>query len=443
MAQEWEEKEREHRAYEATRDELFARRLQNLDGANGQRRKISAQRQMSNESGAAGGGSGTPPLPVLANGDVPYATSEVAMEASAVAAAAAAHNLSGARPKVQTPQGRGAVAPPKPSPGVRYNDHQYLVKTAVPAYVTAEPLYANNQPEHYAVSNPYPSPDESVLGAAGGATSKGKKINYEALQVAGLSQRDIVLSKKAEEQLAQEKRDQELAKRLQEQLSTESSPEHRSAIEAKDEELARRLQAKEEDRLRRAKERARQKKLERQLQQQLSQVQQGQQQQGGGLSEDDIAVQQQTNPSNESRSGSRLSKRSSEIEDPTAVGAAAGSAAQQVLDTSHISLPMRKPYMNRAAIDEYDSGSNSEPQYENVNPKRPQPQPRTVEGRHNHSRQSSGDQLASMNRMSAALDDRDMPVPPYMPMQQSQSKKSTDLEKRIIKKKEKEGCKQQ
>ena len=37
----------------------------------------------------------------------------------------------------------------------------------------------------------------------------------------------------------------------------------------------------------------------------------------------------------------------------------------------------------------------------------------------------------------------DSPVPPYMPMQQLASKKSTSLEKRINKKKEKEGCKQQ
>lgn len=37
----------------------------------------------------------------------------------------------------------------------------------------------------------------------------------------------------------------------------------------------------------------------------------------------------------------------------------------------------------------------------------------------------------------------DSPIPPYMPLQQPVSRKSTSLEKRIKKKKEKEGCKQQ
>ena len=39
--------------------------------------------------------------------------------------------------------------------------------------------------------------------------------------------------------------------------------------------------------------------------------------------------------------------------------------------------------------------------------------------------------------------DDGLPIPPYMPMQQPMSKRSTSLEKRIKKKKEKEGCKQQ
>ena len=34
-------------------------------------------------------------------------------------------------------------------------------------------------------------------------------------------------------------------------------------------------------------------------------------------------------------------------------------------------------------------------------------------------------------------------IPPYMPLQQQSTKKSQSLEKRIKKKKEKEGCKQQ
>jgi hypothetical protein len=36
-----------------------------------------------------------------------------------------------------------------------------------------------------------------------------------------------------------------------------------------------------------------------------------------------------------------------------------------------------------------------------------------------------------------------MPIPPYMPMQSCASKKSESLERKIKRKKEKEGCKQQ
>ena len=37
-----------------------------------------------------------------------------------------------------------------------YNDEQYQVKLARPALVKDEPVYANNKPEHYAVSTKYP-----------------------------------------------------------------------------------------------------------------------------------------------------------------------------------------------------------------------------------------------------------------------------------------------
>lgn len=47
--------------------------------------------------------------------------------------------------------------------------------------------------------------------------------------VSGLSQRDLALSKRAEEQLEQERRDQELAKRLQEELNMEQEPESEDA----------------------------------------------------------------------------------------------------------------------------------------------------------------------------------------------------------------------
>ena len=72
---------------------------------------------------------------------------------------------------------------------------------------------------------------------------------------------------------------------------------------------------------------------------------------------------------------------------------------------------------------EADESELSEPQYANVGPNKyyNEPQP-------SHVRQTSNDGL---------------PVPPYMPMQQSMSKRSTSLEKKIKRKKEKEGCKQQ
>ena len=50
--------------------------------------------------------------------------------------------------------------------------------------------------------------------------------------------------------------------------------------------------------------------------------------------------------------------------------------------------------------------------------------------------------LVRMSPRQSVLDD-DMPIPPYMPMQSSASRKSESLERKIKKKKEKEGCKQQ
>ena len=96
------------------------------------------------------------------------------------------------------------------------------------------------------------------------------------LDAAGLSQKDIALSKKAEEQLIMERRDAELAKRLQEDLSLESNWEHqhnlesKAAKEAEDFEYARALQEKEELKLRRAKERSKQRRKQREMQQQQS-----------------------------------------------------------------------------------------------------------------------------------------------------------------------------
>ena len=47
-----------------------------------------------------------------------------------------------------------------------YNDEQYQVKLARPALVKDEPVYANNKPEHYAVSTKYPGGAISKIPAA-------------------------------------------------------------------------------------------------------------------------------------------------------------------------------------------------------------------------------------------------------------------------------------
>ena len=58
--------------------------------------------------------------------------------------------------------------------GVKYNDDQYLVKLARPADVVAEPLYANNKPDHYAVGG-------AVGGIIGLAEGKGELPTLFAL----------------------------------------------------------------------------------------------------------------------------------------------------------------------------------------------------------------------------------------------------------------------
>merc|ERR1712110_266987 len=85
--------------------------------------------------------------------------------------------------------------------------------------------------------------------------------------MAGLSQRDLVLSQSAEAQLEQQKRDQELARRLQGQLELEEDENSRLAREAQDLEYARMIHEKDKAKLKRAKER---KKLKKQQEQQHS-----------------------------------------------------------------------------------------------------------------------------------------------------------------------------
>ena len=124
--------------------------------------------------------------------------------------------------------------------------------------------------------------------------------------------------------------------------------------------------------------------------------------------------------------------------------------------------PARKPYMNTGAIDLHQSefavghhgrshsGSGAEeilfddtedepePRYANVGPKGPLAG-QLYYGGNNLTTNANQSPMASGSKK----DNNDEPIPPYMPMQQQTSKKSTSLEQRIKRKKEKEGCKQQ
>ncbi len=382
LAREQDMAEREHREYEAMRDEVFARRLQSLEQSRGRSSGGSSVAPPSQRSlGAVARPprpepAGTPPLPVTADGDVPSShTRETSF-----------HDLRG---------------------GLRYNDEQYLVKMAVPAVVKAEPVYANNKPEHYAVSN--------VAGGEGNGAAAAT-ITSE-LGAAGLSQKDLVVSKRIEAQLEQEKRDQELARQLQEQLSytEETEADLKAAREARDLEIARKLHEKEKAKLKRAKERSRLKRLE-----QARRQTEGALQSGGA-----VAIEEEQQHPN--RSSSRLSRHSDK-------------------DQSQMILPARKPYINPSAIENHVSSSSNdkeeeEEEEEEEDEEEEEPQYENLKRRVGD---SASESLNKPNQHGSPEKSRsDQPIPPYMPLQQSTSKKSSSLEKRINKKKEKEGCKQQ
>ncbi len=437
LARRMEEQEREHRKYEAVRDEIFARKLQNLEkqrssstGMQQQQQHLSQQHHHRHHPGGARERvprrpepQSTPPLPVMSNGDVPdpdqSSSSEVAAHHSRETSF---HDLNG---------------------GIRYNDEQYLVKTATPALITPEPLYANNKPEHYAVANAFPT-DEEEQGAVGGAVSR--KEGEELLGAAGLSQKDLAVAKRVEAQLEQERRDRQLARQLQDQLSyaEETQCDALKAMEARDLEIAKKIHEKEKAKLRRAKERAKLKKLEKQrLQEEAAAAagvdpaqverslspQRADSRSSGGANGNHHHNRQHSG----SRSGSRLSKHSTnQIEESPP-----GNNSVKHSDVPHYSvgangdsptyaLPARRPYVNPSAIDQHlrraegaAAAPVEEPTYENLRRVSP------PDFQHSHIQKKSDN----------------LPVPPYMPMQQS--KKSSSMEKRLNKKKEKEGCKQQ
>merc|ERR1711892_563345 len=122
-----------------------------------------------------------------------------------------------------------------------------------------------------------------------------------------------------------------------------------------------------------------------------------------------------------------------------------------------IKPPSRKPYLHAEAIDCHtndtfcqkqitpdtgngpkESEETTEPYYANIGKNG---QPLKEEPILHIPTSQSVNGLHSPRQPSVL--DTDMPIPPYMPMQSSTTKKSASLERRIKKKKEKEGCKQQ
>eukprot|EP00088_Acartia_fossae_P003368 TRINITY_DN11417_c0_g1_i1.p1 TRINITY_DN11417_c0_g1~~TRINITY_DN11417_c0_g1_i1.p1 ORF type:complete len:274 (-),score=71.11 TRINITY_DN11417_c0_g1_i1:219-992(-) len=254
------------------------------------------------------------------------------------------------------------------------------------------------------------------------------------------------------------------------------------AQEAQDREYARALQAKEKARLKRAKEKARQKKLERQrLAEEASQQDADGVADLGGTDPDSIeyAPQDMSNGDDHDRSQSRgatkhphhdrTESRLSEL--PRHHEQRSNSRVSQVsprsADNSGGALPpttvmeepdppARRPYVHTQAIDSHindtycktqitptvsNSGSSvasssadteaSEPQYENIDK---QGKPLKTEPILHLPSSKKSDKISP--RQSAL--NEDMPVPPYMPMQSSATRKSESMERKIKKKKEKE-----
>jgi len=166
LAQEEDEVAAEQRRYEALRDEVFACRLQAAEKKATQGPSSSSRRPLPLSPPS------TPPLPVSADGDVPGAPAAIASGVAGGGAGGATEGGHG-----------GAVAHVRDTSfhnlhgGLRYDDDCYQVKPAKPAMVKAEPVYANNVPEHYAVSNPL----AAEVDGAGPASGRGRGGGAEDL----------------------------------------------------------------------------------------------------------------------------------------------------------------------------------------------------------------------------------------------------------------------
>jgi len=451
MAEELSRHDREQVVYEVTRDKLFARKIHALEL---RRQKVEEDEDKllheleqgnvveecpSKQNSVAewDSSSMTTALPIMKNGD---ALSD-GQPIGACSSQAFAENIT-----VQpTSADRTDMSFHDLKGGIRYNDHQYMVKKAVPATVVAhEPVYANNRPEHYAVSGPYPA----AVGLFEPSSTSGSSC--DVFNAAGLSQRDLVLSKRAELQLDQERRDKELAERLQTQLAAGYSSQAAEAdelikrkLEADDLELAKVLHAKERAKLSRAKERSRKKK---QRQREDNEGFLNLQMQPGVFTDEFDSMQFPCSLSNTLIP--QRSHRLCEEPDPNT-----DSQFSRPNSNNDVSLPARRPYLNREAIETAigppTSSSHeailSEPHYENVTKKCPVTAGSIVPT--NMSTESTVELKAAPSHNTtdmgsvARSKEENTPVPPYMPMQRST--KTSVMEKRIKRRKEKEGCQQQ
>jgi len=378
--------------------------------------------------------------------------------------------------------------------GLQYNDEQYKVQMARPAMITEEPVYANNingdtfaQRGHFTQTFPHrrekgepsktspargdtnhnTSSDTSTsggrssrtssrsrssvastscsdMGACGGASSLTPDPNDILGIGAALSPAELKAAEAAERLYDQERKDMQIAKQLQEQLSLSDEDPFKQdrmlAVEAQDHEFAKILQAKEKAKAKRAREKAKQKKLERQRLEAETIAPRG----------DPDAI----NRASEQRPTSVLdNKATSSREQDQTKDDLEKKLSPRSPRSPDIKPPSRKPYMHAEAIDSHvndtycktqitptpsSESDEHEPHYANIGkngePLREEPI------LHIPTSQSANGMHSP--RQPSVLD-TDMPIPPYMPMQSSTTKKSASLERKIKKKKEKEGCKQQ
>ena len=112
-----------------------------------------------------------------------------------------------------------------------------------------------------------------------------------------------------------------------------------------------------------------------------------------------------------------------------------------------IQPPSRKPYVHEGAIDSHVNDTYCTKQITPAHSESDEGEPRYANIRRNGEPISEEPILAIKKSKKKKSEEpvplEDIPAPPYMPMQSSSSKKSESLERRIKKKKEKEGCKQQ